>query len=177
MKKPSMEVDGFLHATAGNARLINKHCNLFRRQRATLTAHHAALARHHVARRGPAVALKRANQVPHRSRMLGGAARPDKSCFNPAIIDYGSIHGVYLVTGLDAKSGLALKICLEAAARRLLNLLGATRISVTTGIVPGSVLILFVVIMAAPAVSMQMTCQNMNLAPARMPSRGKARAK
>jgi hypothetical protein len=109
--------------------------------------------------------------------MLGGAARPDKSCFNPAIIDYGSIHGVYLVTGLDAKSGLALKICLEAAARRLLNLLGATRISVTTGIVPGSVLILFVVIMAAPAVSMQMTCQNMNLAPARMPSRGKARAK
>jgi hypothetical protein len=85
---------------------------LFRRS-PPLAAHNTALAGDHVTWRGPSVALEGADQVPHRPGVLGGAARPDKSRFNPAVIYNRGSHGFlggWLFKELDANAGGKIKI-------------------------------------------------------------------
>jgi hypothetical protein len=57
-------------------------------------------AHHRIARRGPAVALESADQVPHGASILGSATRPHKSRFDPAIVDNCCIHNRSFVCGL-----------------------------------------------------------------------------
>jgi hypothetical protein len=65
-----------------------------------VTAPHFRFALKGTPRRRPAVALKSADQIPDRPRVLGGATSPNKSCLDPWIIHLCGGHKFSLFRGV-----------------------------------------------------------------------------